>query len=1058
MYPYIPRAPAFGGRLRQEWIQKQSSSDPNTKKTRPTTSEFYKNGGPIEEAILQDIMDFWNEVNIVWNQQNQDNHTDHPCGKSFQLFKKIYRKKGMGILHYCIPPRCEIDAYYQIIYSACFTILERHFPILAQYFAFSETTSNDTTNSMEEEVSAFQIMAFAVFALYAFYETNPLPFVPTPYSSTSASNPPNYHMLPLHIQNIYNHEQNAFYRRCFKTPIRIARRQSFLLHQLRDLGLARISTSASIPTPPPAFSCLIIKDMIEIIDRLFHRQNHMLEYCEYPGPGTLDGLVASSWCHQDKLSEHMQNSPIPSLPLENMDDSNDWIQEVETDIALSSLRSHFHQYRASLSSINLNPRNIHEPTSNNPSQSKFVKQNNTRTKLLQRRIQHVKDILTPLLVHHSNKGQSDTNAQVHNTDWPSSLMNRLESILDAAKTNQIQSIHYSQEEGIQRRCRENQFEINKQTSEHRPKAIGATARILQSKYSEEYSKYQSEHVKNSIGENIDENDKKASNHSNISTNETKSEIEERMQKSQQSLIKDESTNLPHPSATNPIKYNLKLPSHFSNTLQSAIQNVINSGDLIQEAVQANLFPIPTSLLSNQPRDELQSIQIEGIPILENTNPHVFENEFVQDFVDDYSLASTTTGLGREALRNLISKVNNKDVESDFVTSDEDEESLSLSVPRKVMTTEATFEKRMPHIQHSSTDLDMDSISTHDIGQGRKAISDLLQHAKMQTNPPKTKRARTKRNMNIFKGKQAFTQKEFENQLQPSISFASSQGNGKLALQQLLEQAETKSMQSNKRKIISKPKKKTCPPMQDDVVSLQDTLLSVDTGNGRKALDQLLIEALRESKGTEKSKRIASNENNDTASLSNSIISSATGNGRSALNTLLKSSTVCSDDEQNEEESTHKKVDYLTSSQGNKKLPTRHSQAESETPKKRRLNPMKSMTNKSIPLKDDLVSLHQTTHSIDTDNGRKAIDLLLAATERITKPALKSTTRKSIMKRKSYVSSAKAVLDTTSVSNSTVSATDNGRSALNQLLNSCAAFRNDEQDEEESIYSNLESSE
>ena len=614
MLPYKPRHPAFGGKLRQEWVHKQHllqhqqvneqrmkfglSSIPfdSCKFKPPKPTEFYKWGGPVEEAIAEDLLEFSYHVHKEWNPilSNSNCHKKKQnVGKAFQIFKEQFKSCHMGLLHQQIPPRCDHDAFSQLIYSSCFHLLEQafetfslsvdsdgsadtytnvntHINNVSETSTFTSTANDDNNNdgsglnqiqtntinpSTSDEanerrsnpnqtpaptkpIHPIQSVAFALFSLYTLYHTNPLPLVPVPPSPPHTNNNPNtndsnynYDMLPLNIT--HSDPKVSIHRRWFRAPIRISRRQMSILHQTRDLSLALVSSctsnSATLSTTCHC-PCFIAQDVIELCDRIQAKQHILFDCCEYPGPGTLDGLVASVWCQQDKLSDSIAsdsiskfhlNEVVPvdvdanAIPLEN---TMDWVQRIKTDLDLNELHKSMTHYQNSIVSLSFDTKkqnNNHKNSNKMESLPNFAKriQHNTNSRgasqFKHRAIERIQQTLMPLLqtYQHNNysnlEPESNLDQNYHvptnlnplpvDTSLPEKLSaptgwnyvwNRLQTILHACETNQCHLIPYQKEEkrSSSLQLKDNKNSDKTQTSTMGLRAIGTTARILQEKY------------------------------------------------------------------------------------------------------------------------------------------------------------------------------------------------------------------------------------------------------------------------------------------------------------------------------------------------------------------------------------------------------------------------------------------------------------------------------------------------------------------------------------------------------------------------------------------------
>ena len=286
MLPYRLRAPIYGGKLKKE---KEITEKNNAKYA---TNPYY-GGGPVQVAIEKDLLLLREKYYEALQQQQQQQHTNH-CkkGDAFRVFQTVFTEAKVALLHTHFPHgKVHRGHYTQLIYAACLHLLQQE-----SQHSHSSTSTNDAS--------------FAVFCLYALYETNPLPNATAISQSTPLS------LLSMGLVAADNPKLR--FRRAWKTWIRGNRWQYTLLLQLQQDARALMedcqkermeyleqqllgrqqqqqqedtTTPTTTPAAPPTlvFSCRcgMATDVIPVLERVFHR----VELCEYSGPGCLEGLA-----------------------------------------------------------------------------------------------------------------------------------------------------------------------------------------------------------------------------------------------------------------------------------------------------------------------------------------------------------------------------------------------------------------------------------------------------------------------------------------------------------------------------------------------------------------------------------------------------------------------------------------------------------------------------------------------------------------------------------------------------------------------------------------------
>ena len=253
---------------------------------------------------------------------------DHQVGHFFGIFKNEFSSSKGGMFHNLCPSRCNREAYSQMLYSLCLTILKEALCSITTSTSSSTTTTTTTTTSSSSssddsedsdndhitvDRTRLEKSGFAVFALYALWETNPLP------RGIDSDNP----LRNLTMGLLDPENPRALYRRYFHQDIRIDRSHFVLMLRLREIALyiqsrcegefydskhkqlkqrqeQRKSTSSHSSTSRPVnskkddkcciewrCSCGLATDILEVIERLFPK----LKLCEYIGPIGLESLA-----------------------------------------------------------------------------------------------------------------------------------------------------------------------------------------------------------------------------------------------------------------------------------------------------------------------------------------------------------------------------------------------------------------------------------------------------------------------------------------------------------------------------------------------------------------------------------------------------------------------------------------------------------------------------------------------------------------------------------------------------------------------------------------------
>jgi hypothetical protein len=220
----------------------------------------------------------------------QHQHHDRQ-GLAFGVFRKVFGAAKVARLHTRLAPhRCDPNAYLQLIYAACLSLLKqssipKHQPDDTNANANANANANNTNqNNDKDDVVNFNDAAYAVFCLYALYETNPLP-----------QGHPDDDDKSSRLAMLSNRENpKLLFRRAFRSNIRIDQAHYLYLLTLRDLALSktadcrsngfgtptRLSSDSDSDSDSPTRDtrlplnhrnchCAIAEDTVQVIGRLW---------------------------------------------------------------------------------------------------------------------------------------------------------------------------------------------------------------------------------------------------------------------------------------------------------------------------------------------------------------------------------------------------------------------------------------------------------------------------------------------------------------------------------------------------------------------------------------------------------------------------------------------------------------------------------------------------------------------------------------------------------------------------------------------------------------------
>ena len=259
-------------------------------------------------------------------------------GTAFAAFKDVFGSHRVAMLNRggnsgLLPTKCDRNSYSQMLYSVCLSLTRK---------SFRDYNLQNGENNSNSLAIFLQQAAYSVFSLYALYETNPLPRVPTPEESTKEE----YLALTLPFgQQSREHSNRILYRRAFRTPIRIDAEHYGYLLQLRDLAKAGRCQCAAAAASAASLvrrrkrtqeegaattavqdgddgrggewecECAVATDLGIVLNRLL--SSNMLEFSAYTGPCGLEGLAG----HADYRPFPPTSLPASAAPAENDSDT-----------------------------------------------------------------------------------------------------------------------------------------------------------------------------------------------------------------------------------------------------------------------------------------------------------------------------------------------------------------------------------------------------------------------------------------------------------------------------------------------------------------------------------------------------------------------------------------------------------------------------------------------------------------------------------------------------------------------------------------------------------------
>lgn len=310
--PYKIRKPVYSG-ASKHFLPLKTQPDPTPASDADQLEQLARDdprliGGNLQKAILLDLIDLRgrfleNENNSTATSQHLNTHAPS-FGTSFGRFKDTFRERRFGAIHTRAAPRnVDRGEYAQLIYSSCFYLLE-------ESIDYTTDVHNNNRFNIPNAI-------FAIFSLYTLHETNPLPIAPVTRQSTPRTKFGNFDedllkeawsALPI------SREEQNLNRRCYKSPVRIDRRNYMSLLQLSDVckALTAQRCLGINESSDKLRSCHggLAQDAVYIIHKMLFNENFFI-YCEYHGPCGLEGLAGNLHFYNEHFAQQT-NKPKKS--------------------------------------------------------------------------------------------------------------------------------------------------------------------------------------------------------------------------------------------------------------------------------------------------------------------------------------------------------------------------------------------------------------------------------------------------------------------------------------------------------------------------------------------------------------------------------------------------------------------------------------------------------------------------------------------------------------------------------------------------------------------------
>lgn len=300
MLPYKIRKPVYSGASKHFLQEKKPAASEDADRLEQLARDDPRSiGGNLQKAILLDLIDLRGHFFERENSHSTINSaasSSQPVGTSFGRFKATFRDRRFGAIHTRTAPRnVDRGEYAQLLYSCCFYLLE-------------ESVADDEVNAQKHKFNLPKSI-FAIFTLYALHQTNPLPISPPTRQCMSETNYDNlkedalreaWSALPI------SREEQNLYRKCYKSPVRIDRKNYLLLLQLSDVCksiLAQIGEDSDESSRHFGMA----QDASYIIDKMLSTDN-FFSYCEYHGPCGLEGLAGNPHFYKEHFVKQKKKS------------------------------------------------------------------------------------------------------------------------------------------------------------------------------------------------------------------------------------------------------------------------------------------------------------------------------------------------------------------------------------------------------------------------------------------------------------------------------------------------------------------------------------------------------------------------------------------------------------------------------------------------------------------------------------------------------------------------------------------------------------------------------
>ena len=308
MLPYKIRKPVYSGASKHFLPEKKSAANRTASDSDADQLEQLARddprliGGNLQKAILLDLIDlrehFFERENSNSTINSAASASPQPVGTSFGRFKATFRDRRFGAIHTRTAPRnVDRGEYAQLLYSCCFYLLE-------------ESVADDDEVNAQKHKFNLPKSIFAIFTLYALHQTNPLPISPPTRQCTPKTNY-NYSQDDYALREAWSalpisREEQNLYRKCYKSPVRIDRKNYLLLLQLSDVCKS-ILAERGIDSNESSTHFGMAQDASYIIDKMLFN-NNFFSYCEYHGPCGLEGLAGNPHFYKEHFIKQKKKS------------------------------------------------------------------------------------------------------------------------------------------------------------------------------------------------------------------------------------------------------------------------------------------------------------------------------------------------------------------------------------------------------------------------------------------------------------------------------------------------------------------------------------------------------------------------------------------------------------------------------------------------------------------------------------------------------------------------------------------------------------------------------